>query len=204
MYIQHAKGMMSHPHFEWLAIKKEPFSATYIYLFQLAALAAIPALSLFIGSIMVGWRVAGSEPIILTADSALPLVTTFYLAMLIGIGIFVCASYFLEKAFSDNACLNRCLTFAIYASTPIFLSGLIGLLPVFWLDVMVVLTATCYSLYLLYDGTPAYLNISKEKGSVFLLLILSVGLCTLAAVMIASVIIWGSVLAPQFAVTLPH
>jgi len=79
-----------------------------------------------------------------------------------------------------------------------FLSGFIGLMPILWLDVFVVLAAVCYSLYLLYVGIPIFMNIPEERGFIFASSILTVGLCALVGFMAITVILWGMGIAPQF------
>jgi hypothetical protein len=104
----------------------------------------------------------------------------------------------MEKTFGADASFERCLIFTTFTATPMFLSGFIGLLPILWLDVFVVLGAVCYSLYLLYVGIPIFMNIPEERGFIFASSILTVGLCSLVGLMAATVILWGSGLAPQF------
>ena len=200
MYIQHLYGLFSHPHKEWDSIKKEEYSMTHVYFAHLACLSLIPAVSLYFGATQVGWSLTGSDYTTLSTERALPLSIAFYIALLVGVGFMSYITFWMEKTFGADASFERCLTFISFTATPMFFVGLIGLFPVIWLNVLVVLAAVCYSLYLLYVGVPIFMNIPEERGFIFSSSILTAGLCTLVGFMAATIIIWGSGLIPQLAI----
>ena len=194
MYIQHLYGLFSHPHAEWASIKQENYSMTHVYLAHLAVLAAIPAISLYFGTTQVGLSLTGDEYLTLSTDRALPLSIAFYFAMLVGVGFMSYITFWMEKTFGAEASFERCLTFISFTATPMFL------FPVIWLNVLVVMGAVCYSLYLLYVGVPIFMNIPEERGFIFASSILTAGLCTLIGFMAATIIIWGSGIIPALAI----
>lgn len=200
MYIQHLYGLFSHPHAEWNSIKKERYSMSHEYIAHLALLALIPSISLYFGSTQVGWSLTGSEYTKLSAERAMPLSIAFYCAMLAGVGFMSYITFWMEKTFGADASFERCLTFISFTATPMFFVGLVGLFPVIWLNVLVVMGAVCYSLYLLYVGVPIFMNIPEERGFIFASSILTAGLCTLVGVMAATIIIWGLGIIPQLAI----
>jgi len=106
--------------------------------------------------------------------------------------------FWMERTFGVSASYERCLIFTVFTSTPMFLSGFIGLLPILWLDVLVVLSAVCYSVYLLYSGVPIFMDIPEERGFIFASSMLTVGLCALVGCMAVTVILWGMGVAPAF------
>ncbi|NVK36643.1 MAG: YIP1 family protein [Gammaproteobacteria bacterium] len=197
MYLQHMFGLLYHPKSEWDSIKKENHSLGHIYLTHLLFLAAIPPFALLVGVTQVGWSFVGKEFYYLSFESALPLAGAFYLALLAGMFFMAYTTYWMEKTFGAEASLERCLLFTTFTSTPMFLSGLIGLIPILWLDVFVVMAAVSYTVYLLYAGVPIFMNIPEERGFIFASSILTVGLCALVGMMATTVIIWGMGFAPQ-------
>ena len=197
MYLQHMFGLMYHPKSEWDSIKKENHSLGHIYLTHLLFLAAIPPFALLVGTTQMGWSFVGTEFYYLSFESALPLAGAFYLALLAGMFFMAYTTYWMERTFGAEASLERCLLFTTFTSTPMFLSGLIGLIPILWLDVFVVMAAVSYTVYLLYAGVPVFMNIPEERGFIFASSILTVGLCGLVGMMAVTVIIWGVGFAPQ-------
>jgi hypothetical protein len=197
MYLQHMFGLLYHPKTEWDSIKKEKHSLGHIYLTHLLFLAAIPPFALFVGTTQFGWSFVGKEFYYLSVESALPLAAAFYVALLAGMFFMAYTTYWMEKTFGAEASLERCLLFTTFTSTPMFLAGIIGLVPILWLDVFVVMAAVSYTVYLLYSGVPIFMNIPEERGFIFATSILTVGLCALVGMMAATVIIWGMGFSPQ-------
>jgi hypothetical protein len=191
MYLQHMFGLLYSPKSEWDSIKKENYSMVHIYMTHLMFLAAIPPFALFLGTTQFGWSFVGKEYYYLTVEAALPLAIAFYAALLVGVFFMAYTTYWMEKTFGATASLERCLLFTTFLSTPLFLSGLIGLVPILWLDVFVVLAAISYTVYLLYVGVPLFMDISEERGFIFASSILTVGLCALVGMMAAAIVIWG-------------
>lgn len=198
MFTTHMFGLLYHPKNEWSFIRKENYSLLQVYLRYAIFLALIPPVSLFIGTTQYGWSIAGGDVIKMSVESAALIAVLFYFALLVGVGFVAYCTYWMERTFGADASLERCLIFTIFTSTPMFLSGFIGLLPILWLDVFVVLAAVSYSLYLLYVGIPIFMNIPEERGFIFASSILTVGLCALVGFMAITVILWGMGIAPQF------
>ncbi|WP_396588412.1 Yip1 family protein [Bermanella sp. R86510] len=197
MYFQHMFGLLYHPKAEWDSIKKENHSLGHIYLTHLAIMALIPPFALLVGTTQFGWSFVGKEFYYLTFESALPLAVGFYFALLIGMFLMAYCTYWMEKTFGAEASLERCLLFTTYTSTPMFLSGFAGLLPILWLDVFIVMAAVSYTVYLLYAGVPVFMNIPEERGFIFASSILTVGLCALVGLMAFTIIIWEMGFMPQ-------
>ena len=198
MFTTHMFGLLYHPKIEWSFIRKENYTLLQVYLRYAIFLALIPPVSLFIGTTQYGWSVAGGDVVKMSVESAGLIGVMFYFALLVGIGFVAYCTYWMERTFGADASLERCLIFTIFTSTPMFLSGLIGLMPILWLDVFVVLGAVSYSIYLLYVGIPIFMNIPEERGFIFASSVLTVGLCALVGFMAITVILWGMGLAPQF------
>ena len=83
--IHHVVGLFTHPDQEWREIRgdKEE-SISHMYLTHTLILAAIPAISAFIGTTQVGWVIGNRAPVMLTQESALWMTLMSYAAMLCG------------------------------------------------------------------------------------------------------------------------
>jgi len=87
--INHVWGLFAHPGQEWQSIRGEEETVSHMYLTHVLLLAAIPAVSGFIGATQVGWSIGGGEPVKLTQASCMQLAVMSYLAMLAGVALFV-------------------------------------------------------------------------------------------------------------------
>ena len=194
MFLQHMMGMLYHPKTEWGSLRKERYSMHHIFLAQISLLAAIPALSLFIGTTQIGWSIAGSEYVKLDIASAVPAAIAFYFAMWVAVGFIAGAVHWMEKTYGGNVSFDECLVLTTFTATPLFLSGLAGLYPVLWFNVAVGLVALCYCVYLLYVGVPIIMQIPEERAFMFSTSILTVGLCVLVGLIATTVVLWGTLI----------
>lgn len=194
MFIQHMMGILYHPKAEWKMIKDEHYSATHVFMAQISILAAIPAISLYIGTTQIGWSIAGGEFVKLQSSSALMAAIAFYFAMWVAVGLIAYAIRWMEKTYGGEAAYEDCLLLTTFTATPMFIAGLAGLYPMLWLNVMVVLAALTYSIYLLYTGVPIIMQIPEERAFLFASSVLTVGLCVLVGLMVTTVILWSTVI----------
>ncbi|MFW1676224.1 Yip1 family protein [Pontibacter sp. JAM-7] len=198
MFLQHIAGFIQHPITEWQLLRRERSVSFEGFLLHVAVLALIPSVCLFLGTTQVGWRVAGSEPIRLSLESAAGAAIAFYLAMLVAVMLVTYAIHWMEKTYGGYATMNDCLNLTTYTALPLFLSGFAGLYPLLWFNVIIGLLALSYSLYLLYKGTAIIMQIPEERAFMFIGSILTVALCVLVGLMIFSVILWDSGLPLNF------
>ena len=85
MFIQHIIGLFTDPTSEWEKIREQhkgpgKSSVTHVFL-----LAAIPAISGYIGTTQVGWRIGVGDPIRITGESAVAIAIIYYLALIVGV-----------------------------------------------------------------------------------------------------------------------
>ena len=198
MYVQHFVGLISHPKEEWREIVEEKYSILQCYLRYIIWLAAIPAVSVYIGTTQVGWSLGSDDVVLLTEASALPIAIAFYVVLLVAVGAMAYAMYWMEHTYGVDASLERCFLLTTFTSTPMMLAGLAGLYPVMWFDVMVGLVAVTYTLKLLITGVPILGHISEERGFMFSMSVVTVGLCVLVAVLATTVILWAYITPPVF------
>ena len=196
--INHVWGLFAHPDQQWQEIRREDTSITGTYLGYVLLLAAIPAISAFIGTTQVGWSFAGRAPTLLTVESAIPLTILSYLAMLAGVAVMGAFTHWMARTYDANPTLSQCIMFSAYTATPLFIAGAAALYPHLWLAMAVGTAAICYTVYLLYVGLPTFMGIPEDEGFLFSSSVLAVGLVVLVAMMAATVILWGSGIGPVY------
>ncbi len=188
--IQHVVGLFTHPDREWQEIREEDETLGCLYLTHILVLAAIPAVSAYIGTSQVGWSIGDREPVLLTPSSALQMTSLAYLAMLVGVALMGAFMHWMARTYGANPRFTDCVVFAAYCATPLFIGGLAALYPHLWLGALVGIAAIAYSVYLLYVGLATFMGISQEEGFLFASSILAVGLVVLVAMIALSVIAW--------------
>ncbi|TBU93484.1 Yip1 family protein [Phytopseudomonas dryadis] len=196
--ITHVWGLLAHPDQEWQQIRGERQSATRLYFTHVLFLAAIPAISAYIGTTQVGWAIGDREPTLLTEASALQLTGMAYLAMLAGVAVMGAFIHWMARTYDASPSLSQCVVFAAYTATPLFIGGLAALYPHMWLAMTVGTVAICYTVYLLYVGIPAFMGIPEDEGFMFSSSVLAVGLVVLVAMIASSVIVWSLGIGPVY------
>ncbi len=202
-FLEHTLGIMLHPDSEWKAIRNEKHSFKQVFMSHVPLMALIPAVSFFIGVTQIGWSIGGGEPIKLTVLSALELCGLTYFALLFGVfflGEFInwMAKTYGVKDDEDKRHYEG-TALAVYVTTPVFLVGIFGLYPDIWLNAAVTLIAGAYAVYLIYEGIPILMNISKEQAFMYASSVVTIGLVMLVMVRIGAVILWGMGIGPVYA-----
>ena len=199
MVLSHVWGLLAHPEKEWKAIRKESRTIGKSYSSHVLLLAAIPPVAGYIGTTQVGWQVVSREVHRLTPESALWIAILSYLTILVAVFTIGKLIHWMSRTYDARQTLPHCITLAAYTATPLFLSGIMLLYPVLWLNLLIGLPVLGYTVYLLYTGLPIVMGIAAERGFLFSTAVLAVGLVTLVAVLAATVILWDIGVGPVFA-----
>lgn len=196
--IQNVVGLLTNPDKAWRSIKAGEMTLGPIYLVHVLVLAAIPAVSAYIGTTQVGWTIGTLEPVKLTQASALQMTALTWLAMLAGVAVMGAFIHWMSRTYDANPTITECVIFAAYTATPLFIAGLAALYPDLWLAMIAGTIAICYTTYLLYQGIPIFMGIPEEEGFLFASSILAVGLVVLVGMMATAVIFWGLGIGPVY------
>ncbi|KQB54946.1 hypothetical protein AQS70_06150 [Pseudomonas endophytica] len=197
--IQHVLGLLTRPDHAWRQIRVDAEeSVSRTYLTHTLILAAIPPLCAFIGTTQVGWTIGANPPVMLTLHSALWMSVLSYLAMLVGVGVMASFIHWMARTYDAVPSMARCVAFATYTATPLFIAGLAALYPQMWLAMLIGTAAICYTVFLLFVGVPTIMNIDPDEGFLFSSSILAVGLVVLVAIVAFSVIVWGLGIGPTY------
>lgn len=156
-----------------------------------AALSLIPTVCGYIATAHIGWDIGVSDPFTLPSGIALYIAVAAFVSFNVGVYAMGFAIYWLAQTFDVKPDPLQCIELAILTSAPLFLTGLLALYPVLYIDVIGGMVALAASLYLLYVGVPVYMQISKEKGFIYSTWIASLGLIMLVVFMGMSVFIFS-------------
>jgi hypothetical protein len=198
MFIQHIIGLFSNPTNEWEKIREQQKSSDRSGVGFVFILAAIPAISGYIGTTQVGWRIGVGDPIRITGESAISIAIIYYLALIIGVFSIGWVIHLLGKAYEVEKPLPLCIALAAYTATPLFLIGIMQVYPVLWLNMLLGLPVLAYTVYLLYSGLPIMMEIPAERGFLYSSAILAVGLVALVSLLAMTALLWGMGLQPVF------
>jgi hypothetical protein len=194
--------LLAHPVTGWEAVLRAHEtigrSASHVLV-----MALIPVVSGYIGTTQVGWRIGAGDPIRITVRSAALIAPAYYLSILIGVFSVAYMIHWMARTYGAAQPFARSLVLASYIPMPLFLSGLMQLYPLLWLNLLVGLPAIAYTVTLLYTGIPIMMDIPKERGFLFSSAVLAVGLVLLVGMLAVTVVLWGLGLQPVLTTKLP-
>lgn len=189
--MNHVWGLLSHPDREMQVIKRENETVSHHYTHHVLIMAAIPVICAFIGTTQFGWSFGENVVVPLSLSTGFYLAILFYGLMLAGVAVMGRVIWWMARNYPQRPSLARCMVFAGYIATPLFLSGIVALYPLVWLCALVGTVALFYTGYLLYVGIPTFLNINKEEVLNFSSSTLAIGVLLLEILLALTVILWG-------------
>ncbi|MDP6190362.1 MAG: Yip1 family protein [Gammaproteobacteria bacterium] len=192
MFFEDFWNLVYRPKPTWRKIRKHKYGLRHSFFTQLSWMAAIPAMSFFIGTTQMGWSLGNSDYHTLTIASALPISITMYftlIAIVAGLGAGI---YSMERTYGAHSGLRNCMVLATFVASPMLGAGIVGLWPVVWVTVFVMLIALCVSLYFLFTGIPVMMKVSEERGFLFSISVVTLALCFLVALIAVSVIAYSN------------
>ena len=181
--VARAKAILLKPKDEWTVIDGEPATIKGLYLGYALWLAAIGPLAGMIGNLVFGhsigvfgWGVTYRPGI----GAAISGAVSGYVLALIGVGVLALVIEFLAPHFGGEKNRVQAFKVAIYASTAVWVAGILGLLPA--LTGLTIL-ASLYGLYLLWLGLPKLMRTPEDKSIVYLVVVIVASLVVNAVVL---------------------
>ena len=157
------QGIITDPPAEWAKIDSEPGDVIQMLTNYVAPLAAISALSWFIGACLVGVMVPGVGAVRASVlqglfGAAFGYVTASAIVLILGLVINL-----LTPVFGSRRSFEHAFKLAVYSYTPFWLAGIFLLAP--GLRFLIVLSL--YGVYLLWKGLPLLMETQRVKVPAF-------------------------------------
>jgi len=197
MILNHIWGLYTHPRDEWQTIEKLHESLMYSMM-HILIVALIPAICGYYAAAHIGWTIGVGDPIKINQSSAQLMSIAMYCALVLGVFALAYLIQWMAKTFDSNPNFIQSLELAAYTATPMLMVGVAALFPVLWFVALAGLTATAYSVYLLYSGVPIMMNIPEEKGFIYSSSVVTCGLVLLVAILAFSAVMWTMGFGPEY------
>jgi hypothetical protein len=181
--------------FEDLAIARpSPYRVFFKYLVWFAML---PPLFAYIGGSRYGWDLGAETPLVL-GETELRIVSVLYFLILIVAFISTAfVSRWMSGTYGARISLGAHMAVVATIAAPVVFGSVIHLYPHVFINLLVLIPALIWAMYLLYSGLPVALGISQERGMLMassLVGWLLVGFVTLLGITVA---LWTHGLGPS-------
>jgi hypothetical protein len=191
-------ALFSSPERAWRDITRREQEHPAQYLAHMLLFSLVPAVSLFIGTRLVGWTLADGERVQLDSIAALQLCALLYVTILLGTVLMGACIRGIAYTFERKPNLHQCIAFTAYLITPFLVAGLTALYPSRPLAIVALGLASLYSTLLLYVGFPIYMHMRQSKGFFFASSIWGIGLLVLVTILVSMILFWHLELQPEY------
>lgn len=148
--------------FEDLAVA-EP-SAWRVFFKFLIWFALLPPLFAYIGGSRHGWDLGAASPLLLSRNELLTVSAFYYVVLLAALVSTAFISRWMSVTYGARNSLGVHMAMVAILAAPIAFGSVIHLYPHVFINLLVLIPALIWAMYLLYAGIPVALGISPERG----------------------------------------
>lgn len=124
----------------------------------------LPPLCSWIGAFTFGWRLGADEPLMLPSSSLTAISVGYFLALLFGFISTAFISRWMASTYGARSSLGLHFALITIVAAPLCVGSITHLFPDVFLNVLILIPAMIWSMYLLYTGIPVVLEVTPEKG----------------------------------------
>lgn len=124
----------------------------------------LPPLFLWVGGNLFGWHIGADHPIELSSTGLMSASKSYFLALIFGFFSTVTISRWMAKTYGASTALGTHFALISIVGAPLAIVSFLHLFPHIVVNLMGILVALVWSMYLLYTGLPVVLRTSPEKG----------------------------------------
>lgn len=181
--------------FEDLAISEpSPYRVFFKYLIWFAFL---PPLFAYIGGSRHGWDLGAEHPLLL-GETELRLVSAlYYVVLLVAFVSTAFVSRWMSATYGARKSLGVHMAMVAILAAPITFGSVIHLYPHVFINLLVLIPALIWAMYLLYGGLPVALGISPERGMLMASSLVAWLLVAFVSLLGITVALWTSGLGPS-------
>jgi hypothetical protein len=167
--VERVIGMLAQPRRTWATVDQEPTTTAALYRGYIMPLAGLAALARLIGLALVGFPETGRLPF----ARALATAVLYFGFELLAVDLIAYVIDWLGPVLGCPECEGvprhiQALKIATYARTPLWVAGLVLVVPS--LSVIAITIGGLYSIYLLWLGIPELMKAPKHRIPVYALL----------------------------------
>lgn len=175
--------------FEVLSNTRPTASAVFFRL--VIWLAAIPPVLAYIGGSRFGWRLGAAEPLHLAQDVLLKISIAYFAALLFGFVSSAIIAKWMASTYGARLSLGIHYALITIVGAPLIVGSIIHLYPDMFINVLVLVPALIWSMFLLYRGLPIVLRISPERGMLMASSLIGYLLVAFVCLLGIMVVMWG-------------
>lgn len=124
----------------------------------------LPPVFSFIGAANFGWRLGAEEPLRLSINALSLVAVAYFCVLAFGLISTAVISRWMAQTYGANTSLGRHLALITVVGEPLAVASVAQLFPDVFVNILVLIPAMIWSMYLLYKGIPIALETPPERG----------------------------------------
>ena len=181
--------------FEDLALSEpSPYRVFFKYLIWFALL---PPLFAYIGGRRNGWDLGAANPLILGETELLLVSVLYFLVLLVAFVSTAFVSRWMSETYGARRSLGAHMAMVAILAAPVVFGSVIHLYPHVFVNLLVLIPALIWAMYLLYAGLPVALGINPERGMLMASSLVGWLLVAFVTLLGVTVALWTSGLGPS-------
>ena len=171
-----------------------------VFFRRIVWLALLPPVFAFVGASIFGWRLGAAQPLYLPSDALTLISIAYFFTLLFGLVSTAFVGRWMAPTYGASDALGTHLALVGIVAAPMVAGSVLHLFPHVFVNLLVLIPALIWSMYLLYKGLPVVLKTSPEQGMLMassLLAYLLVGAVTLLGLTVA---LWAGGIGPSIGV----
>lgn len=155
----------------------------------------LPPLFAYVGTMIFGWRL-GVTPIMLPQQTALAISAAYFFALVFGFFSTAVISAWMAATYGANSSLGRNFALVTLIGAPLAIGSIVHLYPHAFINVLVLVPAVIWSMYLLYRGLPIVLNTDPGRGMLMASALIAYLLVAWVSLLGITVVLWSRGIGP--------
>ncbi|MDP1932409.1 MAG: YIP1 family protein [Gammaproteobacteria bacterium] len=124
----------------------------------------LPPLFSLIGGYTFGWRLGAAQPLVFPVGTLLLISVAYFIVLVFGFVSTAIISRWMASTYGASDALGLHFALVGIVGEPLALASVAHLFPDVFFNVLVMIPAMIWSMYLLYTGIPVVLGIPPERG----------------------------------------
>lgn len=160
----------------------------------------LPPLFAYIGGSTLGWRLGADEPLTLSTGDLTLISFAYFLALIAGFASTAAVAVWMSGTYGARRDFGTHLAFVAFVGMPVVLASAAHLLPHAFVNILVLIPALIWSLYLLYRCLPEVLGTSPEQGMLMASALVGYLLVAFVSLLGITVALWSGGIGPVLGV----
>ncbi|HEX9877178.1 MAG TPA: Yip1 family protein [Gammaproteobacteria bacterium] len=181
--------------FQQLADSRPPAAEVF---FKLAIwLGLLPPVFAYLGASRFGWNLGAIEPLFLPSPVLAGISFAYFLTLLFGFVTTALVSQWMATTYGARHSLGIHFAMITVVGAPLAVGSVIHLYPHVFLNVVVLVPALIWSMFLLYRGLPIVLRINPQRGMLMASALIAYLLVAAVSLLGLTVMLWGLGIGPR-------